>query len=83
MAQDETAALRAAAEAADRLISRIEEIVVDHLQPGRDADEAGAFYEIVRTLEVSREIATLRMALGRDPVRFGEPTPYAAGDNTG
>lgn len=75
--------LRAAAEAANRLIERIEEIVADHLQPGRDVREAAAFYEIVEVLEDSREIAVLRTALNDDPSRFGEPTPYAAGDHTG
>ncbi|MFC3068120.1 hypothetical protein [Phenylobacterium soli] len=75
--------LRAAAEAANRLISRIEEIVADHLQPGRDADEARGFYEIVKVLEDSHDVAVLREALGDSPTRFGEPTPYAAGDHTG
>jgi hypothetical protein len=75
--------MRAAAEAANRLIERIEEIVADTLQPGREADETAAFYKIVTTLEDCREIAVLRMALDDDPSRFGEPTPFAAGDHTG
>lgn len=75
--------LRAAAEAANRLIGRIEEIVADQLQPGREPDGTAAFYEIVRLLEESHDIAVLRMALGDDPARFGEPTPFAAGDHTG
>ena len=75
--------LRGAAEAANRLIGRIEEIVADQLQPGRESDETAAFYEIVKVLEDSRDIAVLRMALDDDPARFGEPTPYAAGDHTG
>ena len=84
MAEQATSAeLKAAAEAADRLISRIEEIVADHLSRRGKADEEAAFYEIVETLETSREIATLRMALGQDPVRFGEPTLLAGGDHTG
>ena len=75
--------MRAAAEAANRLIERIEEIVADHLQPGREVDEKAAFYQIVTALEDSREIFTLRLALDDDPTRFGEPTPAAAGDHTG
>ena len=75
--------MRAAAEAGNRLIERIEEIIADHLQPGRDADETAAFYKIVTAIEDSHEIAVLRMALDDDPTRFGGPTPYAAGDHTG
>jgi len=75
--------LRAAAEAANRLIGRIEEILADQLQPGRPADETAAFYEIVALLETSHDLATLRLALDDDPSRFGEPTPFAAGDHTG
>ncbi|MDB5444389.1 MAG: hypothetical protein JWP73_2765 [Phenylobacterium sp.] len=83
MAEHSPAELRAAAEAANQLIERIEEIIADHLRPGRDPDEAAAFYAIVETLETAREIKILRMALDDDPARFGEPTPYAAGDHTG
>lgn len=75
--------MRAAADAANQLIERIEEIIADTLQPGREADEKQAFYRIVQTLEDCREIAVLRMALDDDPARFGQPTPYAAGDHTG
>ena len=75
--------MRAAAEAANQLIERIEEIIADHLQPGREMDEKAAFYAIVTAIEDSREIAILRMALDDDPSRFGEPTPVAAGDHTG
>ncbi|HEV2530202.1 hypothetical protein [Phenylobacterium sp.] len=75
--------MRAAAAAANRLIEKIEEIIADHLQPGREVDEKAAFYQIVTTIEDSREIAIVRMALDDDPVRFGEPTPLAAGDRTG
>ncbi|WP_374470849.1 hypothetical protein [Phenylobacterium sp.] len=75
--------LRAAAEAADALISRIQDRVADHLSKTGEIDEKEAFYEIVEMLETSQEITKLRMALGQDPHRFGEPTPYAAGDNTG
>lgn len=75
--------LKAAAEAANRLIGRIEEILADQLQPGREADEKAAFYEIVRLMETSRDLTVLRLALDDDPARFGEPTPLAAGDHTG
>ena len=75
--------MRSAAEAANRLIERIEEIIADHLRPGRDPDETAAFYEIVTAIEDSREIAVLRMALDDDPSRVGQPTPFAAGDRTG
>jgi len=75
--------LRAAAEAANRLIGRIQEILADQLQPGRPADETRAFYEIVALLETSHDLTTLRLALDDDPARFGEPTPYAAGGHTG
>lgn len=75
--------LRAAAEAANRLISRVQEIVADQLQPGRPADEKAAFYAIAELLETAPELTTLRLALDDDPSRFGEPTPFAAGDKTG
>jgi hypothetical protein len=65
------------------MISRIEELVADHLSRGDALDEKEAFYQIVEALETAPEIAVLRMALGDDPVRFGEATPLAAGDNTG
>lgn len=76
--------LRAAAEAADTLISRLQEIVADHLaRTGDDVDEARGFYEIVEALETSREITVLRVALGRDPYRFGDPTPLSRAGHTG
>jgi hypothetical protein len=75
--------LRAAAEAANRLIGRIQDIVADQLQPGREPDEKAAFYAIVELLETSQELTALRVALDDDPARFGEPTPFAAGDHTG
>ncbi|HEY8615570.1 hypothetical protein [Phenylobacterium sp.] len=75
--------LRAAAEAADALISRIQDRVADYLSKTGEIDEKEAFYEIVEMLETSQEITKLRMALGQDPHRFGDPTPVAAGDNTG
>ena len=76
-------ALREALQAADALISRIEELVADALTQKGGLDEEEAFYRIVRALETAPEIAKVRMALGQDPHRFGEPTPAAAGDNTG
>ena len=75
--------LRAALEAADALISRIEELVADHLSKKDALDEAKAFYDVVEALETAPEIATVRMALGRDPERFGEDTPVAHGGHTG
>ena len=76
--------LREAAEAADTLISRLQEIVADHLsKKGDGLDEAKAFYEIVEALETSSELTMLRTALGRDPYRFGEPTPLSRAGHTG
>jgi hypothetical protein len=77
------AGLRQALEAADRLINRLQEIVADQLSRGEAIDEKEGFYEIVETLETAREVTRLRMALGDDPHRFGEPTPTAGGDHTG
>ena len=76
-------ALREALEAADALISRLEELVADRLSQTGAFDEAEAFYRIVEALETAPEIAKIRMALGQDPHRFGEPTPTAAGGHTG
>ncbi|HVI32000.1 hypothetical protein [Phenylobacterium sp.] len=75
--------LRAAAEAADAFISRIQEKVADRLSRPDDFDEKQAFYDIVEMLETSQEITVLRMALGRDPHRFGEPTPLSRASHTG
>jgi hypothetical protein len=80
---DSPEALRAALVAADALISRIEELVADELSKKDDIDESAAFYHLVEMLETSPEITTVRMALGQDPARFGDPTPFAAGDHTG
>jgi hypothetical protein len=79
----EQANLREALEAANALIERLEELIADRLSTLGDFDEREAFYQIVETLETAPEIAKLRLALGDDPHRFGEPTPAAAGDNTG
>jgi hypothetical protein len=80
---DTPEARRAALEAADALISRLEELVADELSKKAGLDEKAAFYRIVEMLETSPEITAVRMALGQDPARFGEPTPYASGDSTG
>ena len=79
----EDAKLREALEAANALINRIQERVGETLAQKGEIDEARSFYDIVEMLETSREIDKVRMALGDDPARFGEPTPVAAGDNTG
>lgn len=75
--------LRAAAEAADALISRIEDRIADHLAKKDDLDEKAAFYEIVEMLETSQEITALRMALGREPTRWGDDSPLGAPGHTG
>jgi hypothetical protein len=80
---DSPADLRAALVAADALISRIQELVADELAETEGIDEREAFYRLVEMLETSPEITAVRMALGQDPARFGEPTPFAAGDHTG
>jgi hypothetical protein len=80
---DTPEATREALVAADALISRIEELVADQLAAGERLDEKEAFYRIVELLETAPEIAKVRLALGQDPARFGEPTPFAAGDHTG
>lgn len=72
-----------ALDAADRLISRLEELVADHLSKKDALDETRAFYDVVEALETAPEVAKVRMALGRDPERFGEDTPVAHGGNTG
>jgi hypothetical protein len=80
---DSPEALRAALVAADTLINRIEELVADELAKKDDIDETEAFYHVVELLETAPEITTVRMTLGQDPARFGDPTPFAAGDHTG
>ena len=69
--------------AANALIGRLEDLIADHLARKDDLDEKEAFYQLVEALETAPEVAQVRMALGDDPHRFGEPTPLAAGDNTG
>jgi hypothetical protein len=74
---------RKALEAANALIGRVQDLIADHLARGEALDEKEAFYQVVQALEIAPEITTIRMALGDDPHRFGEPTPVASGDNTG
>ena len=83
MTHDDPEALREALQAADALISRIEDLVADHLAMKEALDEKEAFYQLVEALETAPEPAKVRLALGDDPHRFGEPTPVAAGDRTG
>jgi hypothetical protein len=84
MTNGQTPDLREALEAADGLISRLQELVADHLsKKGDGLDEARAFYELVEVLETAPEINTVRMALGLEPTRFGEETPLAHGGHTG
>ena len=80
---DRPDALREALQAADALISRIEDLVADQLSKKEGLDETEAFYRIVEMLETAHEVAKVRLALGDDPQRFGEATPVAAGDHTG
>ena len=75
--------LRAALEAADTLISRIQEVTADHLSKKDALDETRAFYDVVEILETAPEITKVRMALDRDPHRFGDDTPAAHHGHTG
>lgn len=79
MSQD----LRAALEAADALISRLQETVGARLSEGDALDEEAAFYELVQMLEIAPEITKVRVALERDPYRFGEETPASHHTHTG
>ena len=64
-------------------ISRLQELIGEHLSKGDGLDEKEAFYQVVEALETSHEITTLRLALGQDPSRFGDRTPLASASNTG
>jgi hypothetical protein len=75
--------IRAAAETANAFIGRLQDLVADHLSRKDELDEREAFYQVVELLETAPEITRLRVALDDDPQRFGDPTPLAAGDNTG
>jgi hypothetical protein len=78
------AELREALEAADQLISRVEDRLADFLGRKHDGlDETAAFYEIVEMFETSAEITRIRMALGQDPSRWGDKSPLASASNTG
>jgi hypothetical protein len=81
---DDAQELRKALTAANRLIDQLQELAADHLaKKGADLDEAKAFYDIVEVLETAHEIDEVRMALGDEPTRFGEPSPFSAGNHTG
>jgi hypothetical protein len=81
---DDPTKLRNALTAANRLIDRMQERVADHLaKKGADLDEAKAFYDLVEMLETAHEIDEVRMALDDEPTRFGEPSPFSAGNHTG
>lgn len=82
-AHDTPEALRAALRAADALINRLQELVADHLSKKDELDEKEAFYQLVEALETAPEVTAVRLALGDDPHRFGDPTPLAATDHTG
>jgi hypothetical protein len=69
--------------AADKLINRLQEAVADHLSKKGEIDEKEAFYQLVELLETAPEITAVRMALGDNPSRFGDPTPLEQGDHTG
>lgn len=75
--------LKAALEAADALISRLQDRAADYLSRKGEIDEAHAFYDLVEMLETAPEITTVRVALDRDPIRFGDPTPVSRAGHTG
>jgi hypothetical protein len=75
--------LHEALQAAERLISRIQEVAADHLSRKDGLDERRAFYDVVEILETAPEINQVRTVLGQDPTRFGEETPVAHGGHTG
>jgi hypothetical protein len=77
------AELHEALEAADALISRVEDRIADFLGQKDGLNEAEAFYEIVEMFETSKEITAIRMALGQDPSRWGDRSPLASASNTG
>ena len=62
-----------ALDAADRLISRLQDRVAEQLPPDSNIGPEDAFHEIVGELEAAEEIDEVRSALGRDPNRFGSP----------
>lgn len=75
--------LREALEAADALISKVEERIVDVLAERGEVDEKAAFYDIVEMFEVSPEITKLRLAIGQDPTRWGDRSAMGSLNHTG
>jgi hypothetical protein len=61
----------AALEGADRLVSRIQQHVADHLPPDSGIAAVEALGEIIEEVETAPEIDAMRRALGEDPARFG------------
>jgi hypothetical protein len=60
-----------ALDAADRLISRLQDKVAEQLPPDSNIDPEDAYAEIIGELETAPEIEEVRDALGRNPDRFG------------
>ena len=68
-------AATAALEGADRLVSRIQQHVADHLPPDSGIPAEEALGEIIEEVETAPEIEPMRRALGEDPERFGIRRP--------
>lgn len=68
-----------ALDAADRLITRLQDKVAEQLPPdsGVDADEV--YGDMIAELETAPEIDEVRRAMGRDPDRFGAPRDRMSG----
>lgn len=60
-----------ALEAADQLIDRMQDKVVDMLKPDSGATSEDLAGEMIAELETAPEIDKVRETLGRDPDRFG------------
>ena len=60
-----------ALDAADRLITRLQDTVAEQLPPDSGLDAEDAYGEIIAELETAPEVDQVREALGRDPDRFG------------
>ena len=65
--QDQTEAV----EAADALITRLQDVVAQQMPPDSNVAPEDAYHEIVEALETAPEIEAVREAAGRDPQRFG------------
>ena len=65
----------AALEGAERLVSRIQQHVADHLPPDSGVSAEAALGEIIEEVETAPEIDPMRRALGEDPGRFGVRKP--------